>query len=80
MKVTVRHVKNHLCTDNVVQIGYKQLFIVDDTKLYSYFTLVGRLIDGVWNLTTQKYSLTMMQQLNAFAREQGNAIRVKDIN
>jgi hypothetical protein len=65
---------NHLDIDpsSIKQEGSKQLFIVrrsNTLELYSYFTKVGEMVDGVWNLTTNKYSRTTSKQLTQFARD-----------
>ena len=59
-------------TDIVEQVGNKQLYIAtlenNRTVLISYKTIVGVIRDGIWNLTTFKYSKTTSKQLYSFAK------------
>ncbi len=66
---TIVDVKSQFNTDNVKQAGSKQLFVVNDNTLVSYRTIVGKLIDGTWYITTEKYSVTTTRQCNQFANE-----------
>ena len=68
MPVTRKQVANMFDTDisKVKQIDSMQLFIVNNNTLVSYKTTVGRLITGVWYITSQRYSVSTTRQLNRF--------------
>lgn len=66
---TITDVKLQFNTDNVKQVGSKQLFVVNDNTLVSYRTIIGKLITGIWHITTEKYSVTTTKQCNQFANE-----------
>jgi len=69
--ITTSIIRNMLQTDNVEQINHMQLFIVDNMYLYSYRTLIGIFADGVWCITTAKYSNTTNRQISKFSRKVG---------
>ena len=66
---TITDVKLQFNTDNVKQVGSKQLFVVNDNTLVSYRTVVGKLVDKTWYFTTEKYSVTSTKQCTQFANE-----------
>jgi hypothetical protein len=68
MTVTIANIKSVYQTNDAIQLGSQQFFIVDGNKLVSYYTTVGKLIYGVWHITPIKYSSTTTRQLNKFAR------------
>lgn len=55
----------------VSQIGSKQLFIVHKGAplLLSYYTTIGIRLDGVWNITTKRYSRTTTKQITQFSND-----------
>jgi hypothetical protein len=69
---------------NIEQIGSKQIAIVIQpeglTELYSYSTKVGIFKEGIWYLTTAKYSHTTSRQLTEFSRNCDKIEWVKDID
>lgn len=68
--ITKQTRKDLFKTDSVEQIGSKQLFIVNGTALVSYTTIVGKLMEDTWYLSTEKYSVTTTKQCTQFANEQ----------
>lgn len=58
--------------DKVKQFNSCQLFIVDSTDygrvLVSYTTIVGMFYNGVWYITTKKYSTTTSKQASTFIK------------
>jgi hypothetical protein len=71
MKITIEQVseKFNVPVSEVKQVKTKQLFIVGNSKLVSYLTVVGISKEGVWYLTKEKQSQTTTQQVNTFARD-----------
>ena len=61
----IRYLHN---TVNVEQINSMQLFVVDNTYLYSYRTLIGVFTGGNWFITTKRYSNTTSKQISKFSR------------
>lgn len=59
--------KQYRDIENLQQIGNKNLYIGDGKYLISYKTIVGVLHEGVWLLTTDKYSRTTSKQLTQFS-------------
>ena len=76
MEVTRKQVANSfgIANSQVKQINSMQLFIINNDTLVSYKTIVGRLIDGVWYITSQRYSRTTTRQLNMFKRMYPNHV------
>lgn len=66
--ITAQMIANNLGIniEEVKQVGSKQLFIVKDCELYSYWTKVGFKRDGMWLLTMTKYTKTTSKQLTQF--------------
>ncbi len=66
---TIADVKSQFNTDNVKQVGSKQLFVVNSNTLVSYRTIVGKLIDRTWYFTNERCSVTTAKQITQFANE-----------
>jgi hypothetical protein len=68
----------------ISQFGNRQMAVVTHSNytrlLYSYRTIVGRFRNGVWYLTTTKYSHTTTRQLNQFVHTVGKVEWVDDID
>ena len=76
MAVTRKQVANSfgIANSQVKQINSMQLFIINNDTLVSYKTIVGRLIAGVWHITSHRYSVTTTKQVNRFKRMYTNHI------
>lgn len=58
MRITKSYIKNIFNTNNIRQIGYKQLFIVNSKLIVSYKTIIGIVKDNNLYLTKKYYSNT----------------------
>ena len=73
-KVTIKDIMNqfNVARDKVKQVKSMQLFIVDSPSygriLVSYRTIIGMFYNGVWYITTEKYSVTTSKQTSTFIR------------
>lgn len=68
--ITLTNIKEQFRTQDVKQVGSKQLFVVQDTLLVSYRTVVGVQYNNTWYLASCKYSATTSRQLSYFNRLQ----------
>jgi hypothetical protein len=71
MSVTIKTIQGLYPHAIVKQVDSKQMFIItvpSGTKLLSYKTIVGLLLNDVWMLTPNKHSRTTSKQLTQFAR------------
>jgi hypothetical protein len=63
---TKTDIKRIFNTQDVEQLGAKQLFIVGGNKLVSYTTTIGHLYNGQWYITDEKYSRTTTRHVSYF--------------
>lgn len=69
--VTIKTIQELYPAATIKQVDSKQMFIItvsSRSKLLSYKTIVGLLVDDVWMLTPNKHSRTTSKQLTQFAR------------
>ena len=79
MSITIKDICNQFgVSKNLVeQIGHKQLFIVTINNcrlLVSYQTVIGKLLNGKWYITKEKFSCTTSKQITQFINSCHNEI------
>ncbi len=86
--VTLAEIKRSYNGCDCKQVGNKQLFIVEgdingvyQTILLSYYTKIGRFVNGTWFITNERYSSTTSKQTSQFINSTAyTVIRLDDIS
>ena len=79
MSITIKDICNQfgVSEHRIEQIEHKQLFIVamDNGKLLvSYQTVIGKLLNGKWHITSEKFSSATSRQITQFIKSCHNEI------